>query len=161
MGALMKSWLRSGPGAPEEPSPPMQAERPATDAQALVRSLAQPVSRLGRDAAEVRGALEDTQKVIVAQREAMQALELELQQVQRAQSGIAAATAESIAAVARAREALHKIGAEAGGGVGVVADAGKDLATQVEQSSKSIMGTVGALDARIDSFSRELSSEGR
>lgn len=198
----MKSWWQPGARvpAPQAPDPPQRNE--VSDAQSLVRSLAQPVSNLGRDAAEVRGALEDTQKVIVAQREAMQALELELQQVQRAQSGIAAATAESIAAVARAREALHKIGAEVGGivqtlrqvsdaasditrialqtrlvafnasveakrageagrGFGVVADAVKDLATQVEQSSKSIMGTVGALDARIDSFSRELSSEGR
>ncbi len=198
----MKSWWQSGS---REPAQTPQAAEPAgkiADAQALVRSLAQPVSSLGRDAAEVRGALEDTQKVVVAQREAMQALGHELQLVQQAQQGIALATAESIEAVAQARLALQNIGAEVGGivqtlrqvsdaaseitrialqtrlvafnasveakrageagrGFGVVADAVKDLAAQVEQSSKSIMGTVGALDARIDSFSRELSSEGR
>ncbi len=200
----MKSWWQSG-AHEREPAVSASTIEPgskASDARALVQSLAQPVSSLGRDAAEVRGALEDTQKVVVAQREAMQALGQELQQVQRAQQGIAEATAQSIAAVAQAREALQNIGAEVGGivqtlrqvseaaseitqialqtrlvafnasveakrageagrGFGVVADAVKDLAAKVEQSSKSIMGTVGALDARVDSFSRELSSEGR
>lgn len=198
----MKSWWQSGSRAPAQSPQIAEPAGKAADAQALVRSLAQPVSTLGRDAAEVRGALEDTQKVVVAQREAMQALGHELQLVQQAQQGIARATAESIEAVAQARQALQNIGTEVGGivqtlrqvsdaaseitrialqtrlvafnasveakrageagrGFGVVADAVKDLAAQVEQSSKSIMGTVGALDARIDSFSRELSSEGR
>ena len=198
----MKSWWQSGSQDPVESPLAAGPGSKASEAQALVQSLAQPVSSLGRDAAEVRGALEDTQKVVVAQREAMQALGQELQQVQQAQQGIAQATAQSIAAVAQARQALHNIGAEVGGivqtlrevseaaseitkialqtrlvafnasveakrageagrGFGVVADAVKDLAAKVEESSKSIMGTVGALDARIDSFSRELSSEGR
>jgi methyl-accepting chemotaxis protein len=45
---------------------------------------------------------------------------------------------------------------EAGRGFGVVADAVKDLAAKVETSSKAIMRTVGELDARVESFSREL-----
>ena len=198
----MKSWWPSGSREPAQSPPAAEPAGTGMEAQALVRSLAQPVSSLGRDAAEVRGALEDTQKVVVAQREAMQALGHELQLVQQAQQGIARATAESIEAVAQARLALQNIGTEVGGivqtlrqvsdaaseitrialqtrlvafnasveakrageagrGFGVVADAVKDLAAQVEQSSKSIMGTVGALDARIDTFSRELSSEAR
>jgi len=36
----------------------------------------------------------------------------------------------------------------------------KDLAAQVEASSKAIMGTVGTLDTRIESFSRELRADG-
>ena len=36
----------------------------------------------------------------------------------------------------------------------------KDLAAQVESSSKAIMRTVGALDARVDAFSKELQAEG-
>ncbi|MBL8307242.1 MAG: chemotaxis protein, partial [Rubrivivax sp.] len=48
---------------------------------------------------------------------------------------------------------------EAGRGFGVVADAVKDLAAQVEQSSKSIMGTVAALGTRIDSLSREVNRQ--
>ncbi len=43
---------------------------------------------------------------------------------------------------------------EAGRGFGVVADAVKDLAAKVEQSSKEIMGTVGELDARIEALAR-------
>ena len=45
---------------------------------------------------------------------------------------------------------------EAGRGFGVVADAVKDLAAQVERSSKQIMGTVSQLDTRIGALSREI-----
>jgi len=47
---------------------------------------------------------------------------------------------------------------EAGRGFGVVADAVKDLAAQVEQSSKLIMDTVGRLDGRIAALAREIQS---
>jgi methyl-accepting chemotaxis protein len=45
---------------------------------------------------------------------------------------------------------------EAGRGFGVVADAVKDLAAKVEQSSKQILSTVAELDARIAALSREI-----
>ena len=45
---------------------------------------------------------------------------------------------------------------EAGRGFGVVADAVKDLAAQVEASSKQIMGTMGQLDTRIAALAREI-----
>ena len=45
---------------------------------------------------------------------------------------------------------------EAGRGFGVVADAVKDLASQVEFSSREIMRTVGLLDKRIDTLAREI-----
>jgi methyl-accepting chemotaxis protein len=48
---------------------------------------------------------------------------------------------------------------EAGRGFGVVADAVKDLAAQVESSSKQIMGTVGLLDSRIATLAREISTD--
>jgi methyl-accepting chemotaxis protein len=44
---------------------------------------------------------------------------------------------------------------EAGRGFGVVADAVKDLAAQVESSSKAILSTVGRLDERIAALARE------
>ncbi|MDE2594960.1 MAG: chemotaxis protein [Burkholderiales bacterium] len=47
----------------------------------------------------------------------------------------------------------------AGAGFSVVADAVKDLATQVESSSKAIMSTVAQLDQRIQSLAQELTSE--
>ncbi len=46
---------------------------------------------------------------------------------------------------------------EAGRGFSVVADAVKDLSTQVEQTSKRIMSTVANLDARIKSLERDIS----
>jgi methyl-accepting chemotaxis protein len=45
---------------------------------------------------------------------------------------------------------------EAGAGFAVVADAVKDLASKVEQSSKLIMSTVTQLDARIDSLAASI-----
>ncbi len=45
---------------------------------------------------------------------------------------------------------------EAGRGFGVVADAVKDLSERVERSSKVIMSTLGQLDARIETFSKEI-----
>ncbi len=168
---------------------------------AVVRELSSGVSKLGRDAAEVRGLLEDTQKVVTSQAQAMQALGSELEQVRHAQDGINQSTTQTREAVERAREALAGVGEEVGGivatlrqvsgaaseitkialqtrlvafnasveakrageagrGFGVVADAVKDLAAQVEASSKAIMGTVGTLDTRIESFSRELRADG-
>ncbi len=47
---------------------------------------------------------------------------------------------------------------EAGLGFGVVADAVKDLSTQVESISKAIMGTVATLDQRIQSLAADLST---
>ncbi|WP_238446662.1 methyl-accepting chemotaxis protein [Azohydromonas australica] len=154
-------------------------------------------SNVGRDAAEVRGAMEDTQKIVHAQGQAMQQVAQQLDEVQRAQGSIATATLETLQAVAHAREALQAVSREvqgivetlhqvsdaagqitqialqtrlvafnasveakragdAGRGFGVVADAVKDLAGQVETTSKTIMRTVGQLDERIESFSRDL-----
>ncbi|MFT3856149.1 MAG: methyl-accepting chemotaxis protein [Aquabacterium sp.] len=48
---------------------------------------------------------------------------------------------------------------EAGAGFSVVADAVKDLSTQVESISKAIMSTVGHLDQRIQSLASDLSDQ--
>jgi len=166
-----------------------------------IKTLSRTVSTVGRDAAEVRGVLEDTKKAVQAQGETMTALAGELSQVQRAQAAITESTQQTRAAVDRSRAALARIDGEVGGivqnlkevegaasqitkialqtrlvafnasveakrageagrGFGVVADAVKDLAAQVESSAKAIMGTVTTLDSRIEAFSRELRSEG-
>ncbi|MCV2367389.1 methyl-accepting chemotaxis protein [Roseateles oligotrophus] len=144
--------------------------------------------------------LEDTQKIVVAQCQAMGALSSDLAQVRIAQQAISHSTERSSSAVSRAAQALEGVGNEVGGivqtlrlvsdaaseitkialqtrlvafnasveagrageaglGFGVVADAVKALAGQVENSSKSIMGTVATLDARIETFSRELRND--
>ncbi|MCZ8074120.1 MAG: methyl-accepting chemotaxis protein [Paucibacter sp.] len=176
------------------------AAAPSTQALTqLLGSLSRSVSHVGRDAAEVRGVLDDTQKVVDAQAQAMAALSGELGQVRQAQQGISRATEQSRQAVQRARQALSGVGDEVGGivqtlhevadaasdiskialqtrlvafnasveakrageaglGFGVVADAVKDLAGKVDGSSKAIMSTLAALDARIERFSIELRS---
>lgn len=78
----------------------------------VVKRLARSISTVGKDAAEVRGALEDTQRVVQAQSQAMQALALQLNQIGEAQRSIATATAQSAAAVQRARGALGVVGSE-------------------------------------------------
>jgi methyl-accepting chemotaxis protein len=205
---MWETWRRRGPK--DGSSPDANKAVPGTAAGSssesnqttrVVRELSGGVSRLGRDAAEVRGLLEDTQKVVLSQAQAMQALGSELDQVRHAQDAINQSTSQTREAVARARVALAGVGDEVGGivatlrqvsdaasditrialqtrlvafnasveakrageagrGFGVVADAVKDLAAQVEASSKAIMGTVGTLDSRIEAFSRELHADG-
>ena len=163
----------------------------------FVDALSSRVSNIGHDAAEVRGAMEDMEKVVGGQMEAMKAVAQQLTEVQSAQGAITGSTQQALTAVDQARQALQDISAEvagivqtlhevseaagqitqialqtrlvafnasveakragqAGMGFGVVADAVKDLAGKVEVSSKAIMRTVGELDSRVESFSREL-----
>ena len=165
-----------------------------------IQKLSKTVSTLGRDAAEVRGALEDTQRVVQLQLDAMKALGSELDRVRETQDAIAAATQASGAAVTKARSALGGASTEVGGivstlkqvseaaaditkialqtrlvafnasveakragdagrGFGVVADAVKTLAGQVESSSKAIVSAIASLNERVDRFSKELSSD--
>ena len=180
------------------PAPPPAPPAPAAiDGRAVVHALAGQASHLGREAAEVRGLIDDAQQVARRQAEALVALAGRVQEVTQAQGAIGAQTGASRGAVVRAREAVEGVGREVGGivdtlrevsgaaaqisqialqtrlvafnasveakrageagrGFGVVADAVKDLAGQVERSSKDIMRTLAELDARIESLAREI-----
>jgi methyl-accepting chemotaxis protein len=170
---------------------------PARDLEAAIGSIGSQASSMGREAAEVRGVLEDTNKVSARQVQTLSALAAQVQEITRAQDAIGEASHGSLAAVERARKAVDDVGGEvgtivatlrqvsqaahaitkialqtrlvafnasveakragdAGRGFGVVADAVKDLAAQVESSSKEITSTVGELDTRIESLSREI-----
>lgn len=194
-----KAGAVRGAQAPEAPQPQEFVQR-GGQREALLTEVARNVSQLGRNAAETRGQLEDTQKVVLAQAEAMGALAEELGQVQTAQRSISEATDKSMGAIRDARQALDGVGAEvgeivktlrevassvseitrialqtrlvafnasveakrageAGRGFGVVADAVKDLAGQVERSSKAIASTVGALDSKVQGLRQELMRE--
>ncbi len=174
---------------------------PPADLSGVIKTIHQRASNLGREAAEVRGVLDDTQKIATAQAVAVQALARQLQDVTRAQAGIAEEVDRGLQAVAHVGHAVQGVGTEVGGiidtlkgvseaaqqitqvalqtrlvafnasveakrageagrGFGVVADAVKDLAAQVESSSKAIMGTVAKLSQRVDVLSREVSREG-
>ncbi|MDR7335004.1 methyl-accepting chemotaxis protein [Roseateles asaccharophilus] len=100
----------------------------------VVKKLSRSISTVGKDAAEVRGALEDTQRVVQSQGQAMQALALQLDQISQAQAAIATATAQSSAAVQRARGALGVVGGEVVGMASTLAQV-SDAAAEITKIS--------------------------
>jgi methyl-accepting chemotaxis protein len=113
---------------------------PAADAAAaavpdvtrIVDLLVQQSATLGREAAEVRGAIDDSQKVANAQTQAVQALAQQLQQVVQAQNGIGEETRRGLAAVAQVGDAVQAVGAEVGGIVDTLRQV-SDAAAQITQ----------------------------
>lgn len=100
----------------------------------VVKRLARSISTVGKDAAEVRGALEDTQRIVQAQSQAMQALAQQLNQIGQAQAAIATATAQSASAVQRARGALGVVGGEVVGMASTLAQV-SDAAAEITKIS--------------------------
>lgn len=109
MFAVLKNRKPAATG--EAPAPAAAAP----DLHAAVGAISRQASRLGHDAAEVRGLIEDTARISEQQASAVQALAGQVTEVQRAQGGIADTTTESLKAVERAREAVALVGAEVGG----------------------------------------------
>ncbi len=196
----MFDWMKGSPESRSNAQVTSYASGSSDASLGVVKRLYKAMSSVGKDAAEVRGALEDTQRVVLGQAEAMSALGAQLQEVRHSQDAIRQATRQTGEAVHRAREALGGVGDEVGGivltlrqvteaasditrialqtrlvafnasveanrageagkGFGVVANAVKDLAGQVETSSKAIIGAIATLDERVDRFSRELRSD--
>ena len=182
-----------------------EEQRADSETDRFVRTMGGKASTIGREAAEVRGVIDDTQKLSVRQAQAVAALATQLRNITQAQDSIGLHSRSSLSAVAQAREAVEAVGrevkevvqtlrqvaegagriakialqtrlvalnasveaahaGEAGRGFSVVADAVKELAAQVEATSKSIMSTVGELDQRVDllaqirALSRQLES---
>ena len=107
----MFKWPKSG-GSSAAITRDEPVRRDDSAALNVVKRLARSISTVGKDAAEVRGALEDTQRIVQAQSQAMQALAQQLNQIGQAQAAIASATAQSANAVQRARGALGVVGGE-------------------------------------------------
>ncbi len=116
----MLRWPKSA-GAAAAVASAATTQRDDGAALQVVRKLARSMSNVGKDAAEVRGVLEDTQRVVHLQGQAMQALAEQLLQIGQAQAAITAATAQSTAAVQRARGALGGVGSEVVGMAGTLA----------------------------------------
>ncbi|MFT7723411.1 MAG: methyl-accepting chemotaxis protein [Roseateles sp.] len=126
----MFRWLTPSRAA----TPQVEQQREDNAALNVVKRLARAISTVGKDAAEVRGALEDTQRIVQAQGQAMQALARQLDQIGQAQAAIAAATAQSAAAVQRARGALGGVGGEVGGMAATLAQV-SDAAAEITRIS--------------------------
>jgi methyl-accepting chemotaxis protein len=100
--------------------------------QRLVQALAPKASTLGREAAEVRGALEDTQKTATAQAAATHELVRQLHEVVRSLQGIAAEVEAGLKAVADVGDAVHGVGGEVGAVVQTLKQV-SDAAQQITQ----------------------------
>lgn len=109
----MFAFLRRKP-APADLAPEPQMDPPAVESR-LVEALSRQASTLGREAAEVRGTIEDTHKAAAQQVQTLQALLQQVQEVQGAQDAIAAETQSSRQAVTLARGAIDKVGVEVAG----------------------------------------------
>ncbi|RZJ07740.1 MAG: chemotaxis protein [Rubrivivax sp.] len=125
----MLKWFKRGSAYPavSHEEPPRREDSGALN---VVKRLSRSLSTVGKDAAEVRGALEDTQRVVQMQGQAMQALAQQLNEIGQAQAAIAKATTESAAAVQRARGALGVVGGEVAGiasTLAQVSDAAADI----------------------------------
>jgi len=129
----MLKWFKGGGSVAAEPREE-PARRDDSAALNVVKRLARSISTVGKDAAEVRGALEDTQRVVQAQGQAMQALAQQLEQIGQAQTSIATATAQSTAAVQRARGALGVVGGEVVGMAATLAQV-SDAAAEITKIS--------------------------
>ncbi len=197
----MMSLFRRAP-SPDSPSAPQAAPHAAsTEALPALRPVIEAFARhagtIGREAAEVRGQIDDARNQSKRQGEAVAALAAQLAGINEAQDAIHAVARGSQRSVEQARQAVSAVGSEVGGivdtlrqvadaagsitrialqtrlvafnasveakrageagrGFGVVADAVKALAGQVETSSKEIMSTVKLLDTRIEALAREV-----
>ena len=169
----------------------------AESVYALAQVLQRDCSGLGLEAAQLRGALDDSAAIATRQTTALSELQAQAHQIAQAQQRIQAETTQSQQAMQCARASVEHVGVEVAGvvstlkqvsdaaqqitqvalqtrlvafnasveakrageaglGFSVVADAVKDLSNQVESISKAIMGTVAALDQRIQSLSQDL-----
>jgi methyl-accepting chemotaxis protein len=191
----MFALLRKPPAAPAVAA--NDAKPKELDARVLIAGINREASTLGRDAAEVRGAIDDTIKAAGAQAQKVQALAQQVGDITQGQDAIVDETGRSTQAVERARSAIADVGTEvsgivdtlrdvssaagqitkialqtrlvafnasveakrageAGRGFSVVADAVRELASKVDESSRQIMQTVGQLDQRIEALAREI-----
>jgi methyl-accepting chemotaxis protein len=97
--------------SPEE----QQQEAVGGETNRLVRAMAGKASTIGREAAEVRGVIDDTQKLSVRQAQAVAALVTQLRDITRAQDDIGLHSRGSLSAVGQARGAVEAVGREVNG----------------------------------------------
>ena len=126
--------------APPEPQPESPPAAAVPDARTRIGALARQASTLGREAAEVRGVLDDTQKVAELQAAAVQSLARQLQSVVSAQKGIAEDTERGLRATQQVGDAVQGVGAEVAGIVQTlrqVSEAASDI-TQIALQTRLV-----------------------
>ena len=142
---MMLAFRRRVPApAPEQP---VRAQGP--ELGPVIDELARQASALGYEAAEVRGAIEDSCQAAQEQAQAVLALTQQLQRVGQAQAGIAKETAAALKAVAQVGDAVHGVGEEVGGIVATLRD--------VSQAAREI--TQIALQTRLVAFNASVEAK--
>ena len=133
-----------------EPVPvPVETGIARAELHAAVDSIGKQASNMGREAAEVRGMMEDTHKLSTGQAKALAALAGQVQEITRAQAAIGEVSNTSLAAVERARKAVEDVGSEVGGIVSTL--------RQVSQAAGTI--TQIALQTRLVAFNASVEAK--
>jgi methyl-accepting chemotaxis protein len=114
-----------------------------------VRSIAAQAATMGREAAEVRGVIDDTTKAAERSAQAVSALARQVQEITQAQDAISQVTQGSLGAVDRAREAVQGVGNEVAGIVATL--------RQVAQAAGTI--TQIALQTRLVAFNASVEAK--
>lgn len=132
----MLQFLKRARDTAHENAMPIQGPAPpaggTSEAQAIVGRLARQASQLGREAAEVRGVIDDNNRVAAAQAEAARQLAAHLDEITRVQQDIGDRTEAGVGAVSRAREAVESVGGEVAGIVDSLREV-SDAASQITQ----------------------------
>ncbi len=121
----------------------------ALDASGVIGQISAQASSIGREAAEVRGAVDDAQKTATTQAQALQALAVQVREVTLAQALISEHTCESVKAVASAGQAVQAVGSEVAAIV--------DTLRQVSEAASQI--TQIALQTRLVAFNASVEAK--
>ncbi|MFT3821588.1 MAG: methyl-accepting chemotaxis protein [Rubrivivax sp.] len=97
---------------------PAPAPEPGPDARTVIGRFSRHAGALGRDAAEVRGVLDDSTRLAKAEAASLQAVAGELRQLLQGQRSIDAEAATGLQAAQGARQAVQELGAEVASLVG-------------------------------------------
>lgn len=107
--------MADAPGASAAAAATAEASRCEQQTRQVIDTMALQSSRLGKEAAELRGLIEDSTKASALQAHTLSQLATQVSEVNTAQHQIAQVSSGSTAAVDRARQAVEAIGTEVGG----------------------------------------------
>jgi methyl-accepting chemotaxis protein len=136
----MWTLFKKTPSADTLPSSERVSPPTEVSALSLAQTLARDTSGLGREAAELRGTLEDSVAVAARQGETLQQLVAQLNSIVRAQQQIHHETNASVTAMNQARDTVGRVGQEVGEVVDtlrLVANAAQEI-TQVALQTRLV-----------------------
>lgn len=147
---MFASFKRQGAKSPAEAAAVQEpAVQAGPDMRGAIDSIGKQASSMGREAAEVRGLIEDTQKVSTRQAQTMNKLASQVHEITRAQDAISEVSSGSQAAVERARKAVEDVGNGVGGIVSTL--------REVSQAANAI--TKIALQTRLVAFNASVEAK--